>query len=243
MKMIYAGVISTALVLIFGIALVIPAYFQVDTNGSKAMLIFSVTDSDGAQDWFYNLSTILQKTGVPATIFVSGEFASAHPECITSLADNIDIGSQTYSYVKLTGVSDYLHQLEEIMKGKEAVDAAGRLDSRLFMAPFRATDDNIYSLLNRSGILADFSYTDHYNKFHNGQFIKFEIESCNGSKFSTDYILQNKASGLIMIYFEAFTPIARISELLTSLKSAKWQFFNASEITGLTLTVRREKET
>ncbi|MCJ7632460.1 hypothetical protein MUP77_08720, partial [Candidatus Bathyarchaeota archaeon] len=79
MKIIHAGAISTTLVLLIGIALVIPAYFQNEPNNSKVMLVFSVIDGETAQDWFYNLSTVLRVSGVPATIFITGDFVNSHP--------------------------------------------------------------------------------------------------------------------------------------------------------------------
>ncbi|MCJ7634052.1 polysaccharide deacetylase family protein [Candidatus Bathyarchaeota archaeon] len=239
MKILYAGAISTALIIVIGIALVIPIYFRFQSESPIVMLVFSVIDGATAQDWFDNLSTILRVNGVPATLFITGDFVNSHPGCLDGLAESIDVGSQTYSYVNLTNVSDYLVQLQEVKRGKEAVDAAGNFESRLFMAPFRATDDNLYSILNRSGILADFSSTDHYTKVYNGRFLRFDVKSYNGSLLSANQILQGKAGDPIIIYFESFTSIARISELLASLKSAKWRFINASEITGLPLTERR----
>ncbi len=240
MRIIVAGAVSTTLVLVIGLALVIPAYFQIDVSSPKAMLVFSVTDSETAQNWFNNLSIILRVNNVPATVFLTGDFANSHPECLSSLANNIDVGSQTYSYANLTNIPDYLVQLQEVKRGKEAVDAAGKLNSRLFMAPFRATDNNIYSILNRSGILADFSAADHYNKLYNGHFIRFDAKTYDGSVLSTNQILQTKTDEPIIIYFNSLVSIARISELVASLKSAKWSLLNASEITGLNLTERQK---
>ncbi|MFH0897815.1 MAG: polysaccharide deacetylase family protein [Candidatus Bathyarchaeota archaeon] len=238
MKIIFIGAISTAMILVIGFALVIPFYFQFDVSSQNVMLVFSVIDSETAQDWFNNLTTVLRVSGVPATIFITGDFANSHPGCLDGLADSIDVGSQTYSYMNLTDVSDYLVQLQEVKRGKEAVDAAGKLDSRLFKAPFGNTDNNIYSLLNRSGIIADFSYADHYNKFYNGQFIRIGIDSYDGSSYSADFFLHLKASEPIMINFNTSTSVKKINELINALKASKTRFATASEVTGLPLTVR-----
>lgn len=58
----------------------------------------------------------------------------------------IDIGSQTCSYSNLTSICDYGTALKEIPKDKQAVYASGNLNSRLFKAPYRDNDGNIYSL-------------------------------------------------------------------------------------------------
>jgi len=241
MKITYAGAISTAAVILLGMVLIIPAFSPPsppDNYRQRVLLVFSVADEGDASEWLLDLSFTLNKHQVPATVFVSGKLASSHPECIVAFADNVDIGSRTYSYVELPAIPDYLIQLEEVENGKNAVDTAGNLNSKLFMAPFRETDDEIYSLLSRSGIIADFSYTDHYNKFHNGQFIRFEIESYDGSEYSADFFLHIETEEPIMILFESDTPVTRIDDFIAILKSGKTHFINASEITGLNLTLR-----
>ena len=241
MKITYAGAISTAAVILIGMVLIIPAFSPPsppDYHRQTVLLVFSVAEEDDAPEWLLDLSSTLNKHQVPATVFVSGKIASSHPECIGAFTDNVDIGSRTYSYVELPEISDYFIQLEEVEKGKNSVDAAGNLNSKLFMAPFRETDDEIYSLLSRSGIIADFSYTDHYNKFHNGQFIRFEIESYDGSEYSADFFLHIETEEPIMILFESDTPVTRIDDFIAILKSGKTHFINASEITGLNLTLR-----
>ncbi|MFH0748647.1 MAG: polysaccharide deacetylase family protein [Candidatus Bathyarchaeota archaeon] len=240
MKTIHAGTISTVTALFRGIALVVPTYFKFDLNRPIIMLVFNIVSEDRSSDWLASILAVFTKYNVPATVFVTGRFASSHPEWIDALAENIDAGSLTYSYVSITSITDYLLQLEEVKKGKKGVAIAGNLGSRLFRAPFGDTDDNIYSLLNHSGIYADCSYADHYNKFYNRQFIKFEKDSFDGSKYSAENFLSIETRGPFMIFYNDIAHVEKIDNFIFTLKSARCSFVNASGITGLSLTARQK---
>jgi len=241
MKLIYAATISTGLILVLGLAMVLPIYTHSPNRPReqlRVMLFFSVTDPQNAAAWCSNLSAFLTEKNIKATVFISGLIADLYPESVRVFPAFVDIGSQTYSYVNLTSIPDYLTQLEEVRKGKEAVDGAGNLDSRLFRAPYGSTDENIYSLLNRSGIVADFSYNEQYNKYYNGQFIKFNLKTYNGTEHSAEFFLSIKQTDEpVAIMFDDSTSINEIKSLVTDLLG-KVRFANASEVTGLDLTIR-----
>lgn len=243
MKLIWAALISTALIFIVGIVLVIPLYIQFPTPEKRlrVLLCFSVLDSNDVSEWCFNLSSMLEKQNVKGAVFFVGKVAEQHPECVSTFGREIDIGSQTYSYINLTSIPDYTLQLEEVKKGKKAVDCAGNLYSRLFRAPYGSTDENIYSLLTRSDIIADFSYKQQYNVYVNGQFIKFEASVYDGSTFTAEYFLKlSKKDQLIIIFFESSHSIAEIEEFVSELKKGKVDFINASELVGCELTRRND---
>jgi peptidoglycan/xylan/chitin deacetylase (PgdA/CDA1 family) len=160
---------------------------------------------------------------------------------VTALAaySGIDIGSQTYSYVALPSLKDYAQALDEVKHGKDAVDRAGNINSRLFKAPYGATDQNIYSLLTNSGIAADFSYSSQYNKFEGGQFVKYDLASCGSCGESPDKVRQllNTRSP-VMIDIDNTAKTSEIESLVVALKNSDMNLVNASELTGLDLTVR-----
>lgn len=241
LKLIWAAGISTIFIIIVGIVLVVPLYLQSPTPEKRArvLLCFSVLDSYDISEWCFNLSSILEKHGVKAAVFFVGKVAEQHPECVSMFGKKIDVGSQTYSYINLTSIPDYTLQLEEIQKGKKAVDHAGNLYSRLFKAPYGSTDENIYSLLTRSDIIADFSYKQQYNVYINGQFIKFEAAVHDGSAFTADYFLKlSKKDQPNIIFFESSFPTNKIEEFVSKLKTGNVDFVNASELTGCELTRR-----
>ena len=241
MKLVHLGAISTGIVIVLGIAMVVPAFTRAPQYSPPlvAMLSFSIVDDSNAANWCNDLSSILNKYGIKATVFVTGKVADQHPECVKVFSNNIDIGSQTYTYVDLKTISDSTAQLEEVRNGKQAVDYAGKLYSRVFKAPHGSTDDNIYSLLSRSDIVADFSYNQQYNKYYNGQFIKFDLAAYDGSRYSADFFRALPVAEVpTVINFDNSTPIEQIDHFISQLKSSNIRFVNASEITGIDLTIR-----
>ncbi|OGD46007.1 hypothetical protein A3K70_03615 [Candidatus Bathyarchaeota archaeon RBG_16_48_13] len=242
MKMIHAAAISTTLVIAMGIGMILPLFLNSSQQAQPLiiMLSFSVVKNSGnVESWCTNLSNILKEQNAKATVYFTGAIADLHHDWVTAFQDGIDIGSQTYNYVDLTSISDYDIQLLEVKKGKEAVDRAGNLVSRVFKAPYGNTDENIYSLLNRSDIIADFSYELQYNKLYLGQFMKFDLVTYNGSDHPTDFFANlPKTSTPIMITFDDSMSIDLIDEVISKLKANNVRFVSASELTGLELTLR-----
>jgi peptidoglycan/xylan/chitin deacetylase (PgdA/CDA1 family) len=241
LKLTWAAAISTALIITAGVILVAPLFTRLPKpeTQQRALLCFSILDSNDVSEWCLNLSSILEKHNVKAAVFFVGKVAEQHPECVSTFSRNVDIGSQTYSYIDLTSISDYTLQLEEVKKGKKAVDEAGNLYSRLFRAPYGSTDENIYSLLSRADIIADFSYEQQYNVYEDGKFIKFEASVYNGSDHSADYFLKlPKKTQPLIIFFENSASTAKIEEFVSKLKAGNIEFISASELVGCELTTR-----
>jgi hypothetical protein len=246
--MVHAGTIVTGIVILIGIAIVSPVYFQKrPISQSTILLSFSIINDNSIPKWCNDLSSMLGKYQLKAVVFITGSVAERNPACVSSFSSkDIDIGSQTYNYVNLTSISDYSAALEEVRSGKEVLDKTANLDSRLFKAPYGSTDQNIYSFLTRSGIVADFSYAQHYNKYENGKFIKYDLVAYEGAIYSSDQINNIIPSNNIpvLINFDNSTPIDQIDSFLSKLKSIgngnSIYFVNASELTGINLTQRKE---
>ncbi len=235
--------IVTIAVVITGVAMIVPMFLQTaQTKGAprqKLMLSFSVTQDSESVEWCKSLSSLLDDSAIGATVFIVGKVAEQHPECVSYFSEKVDIGSQTYSNIDLTGIADYLLKLKEVEGGKKAVDMAGNLYSQVFRAPFYRTDQDIYSLLSRSGIVADFSYKNQYNVYMEGQFLRFNAAMFNGRDLSTDSIpILPEPSMPLIIHFEDTDSIDSISAFLSGLKADNFEFVNASEIVGFALTER-----
>ena len=241
MKLKYVATIVTALVIVIGFAMISPLYLrpvEVQTK-QTVMLTFSVLEPDGAVEWCKDLSSTLNTYNLPATVFIVGKIAEQYPQTVLSFGNNVDIGSETYNNTNLTTISDYTLKLEQVKEGKAAVDNAGHLDSKVFRAPYWATDLDIYSLLSRSGILADFSYKSQYNVYLNGQFIRFDAATYEGRDYAPGYFLtQNKTSLPLIIDFDNTYSISNIESYLSRLKTANFDFVNGSELVGMSLTTR-----
>lgn len=238
LKLIHVSAISTGIVVFLGMLMVIPTYIQ-PASPQFFLLTFSVYENVD-QSWCDDLASTIKKHNIQATIFFSGKIAEKFPKCVKTFPTNVDIGSQTYHYVSLSSIPDYTLQLKEIQRGKQAVDDAGNLNSKLFKAPYGTTDDNIYSLLTRSNIIADFSYDDQYNKYYNGQFIKFQLKSYHGANNTVEFFQNLPANEPIVINYDSSTPVNYIDNFISKIKSKNTVFLDASELTGLQLTIRNE---
>lgn len=242
MKLFVAATFSTTFVIVAGFLIIFPLFIHPQPdNRQQILLSFSVTESEGSVNWCEKLSFFLESHDLSGTVFFTGKVAEEHPECVSFFDYKIDIGSQTFSNINLSTISDYTIQLEEITRGKQAVDAAGKLYSRIFKAPNGAVDDNIYSLLSRSDILADFSYNNQYNMFVDGQFLKFDTIVYNAKNVSSAFILNlEKTTKPLIIQFDNDCSIEMISNFISNLGVESFVFVNASELTNLNLTLRGE---
>jgi len=247
LKLMHLGALTTSIVVVMGIALVIPAYTQRHVP-TRMILSFTIIDSQNVPEWCQEVSNILHRHNMKAIVFATGAIANEYPECIRDFSHygTIDLGSQTLNYVNLTSISDYTVALDEIQKGKQAIDVAGNVDSKLFRAPYGSTDDDIYSLLHRSDISADFSYWDHYNKYENNQFVRYELKRIEHPKFSPE-ILDGIANSdkTVLLNFNNTILADEIEDFISSLKSSisnrnDIQIVNASDLLQLDLTSTRE---
>ena len=232
---------ATALVIMAGLAMISPAFFRLNNiePKQKVMLSFNVSESADIVQWCKDLSSLLNRHNLGASVFIVGKVAEQYPQVVSSFGDKVDIGSQTYSDLNLTDISDYSVKLQEVKDGKMAVDNAGNLNTRVFRAPLGATDGDIYSLLSRSGILADFSYETQYNVYKDGQFVKYDALVYEARNYSTDFFSTlSQATKPIIIVFDNGYPISDVEAVILGLKKADVEFVSASELTGLTLTTR-----
>lgn len=240
----FIATIITVLVIVAGFAMISPI-FRIKSEAQtrqKVMLSFSISQGDEAIEWCKGLATLLNENDIGATVFITGKVAEQYPGFISYFSQKVDIGSQTYSNLDLTTIADYSIKLKEVEEGKKAVDKAGNLYSRVFRAPFGAADQDIYSLLSRSGIMADFSYGDQYNIYQNGQFIKYEAIVCKEYDHISDLSLAPSVTNLpIIIFLDDTDSIASIKTLISRLKMNNFELVNASDIVGFTLTDRLDR--
>jgi len=237
-----AAIITTALVIVAGFAMISPMFLQsaAETKPKQKVLLgFSISQNANVVEWCESLSSLLNTSNVGAGVFIVGKVAEQHPECVSCFDEKVDIGSQTYSDLDLTAIDDYSLKLKEVEEGKKAVDKAGNLYSRAFRAPFGATDQDIYSLLSRSGIMADFSYESQYNIYQGGQFVKYNAVVYFGRDHSPDFFSTLSPSTMpLIIFFDNTDSIASIKELISSIKKSDFEFVNPSDLAGFVLTTR-----
>jgi peptidoglycan/xylan/chitin deacetylase (PgdA/CDA1 family) len=234
------GIIATASIVLLGIIIALPPLLQ-PIPATNVILSFSVVSDINMPDWCLEVSELLKEKNIDASFFISGKLAEEYRDCVRSFDPvSVDIGSSTYNYTDLTSQVDYSQLLGEVKKGKQALDDVGNIDSRSFRAPYGRTDDNIYSLLSRSGIFADFSYADRYHKYDQTQFIRFDADvydATTRSGFKTFLADRAESNKPILVYFDNTVPLSEVKDIVQELKVKKVTFVNASTLTTLDLTV------
>ena len=227
-SLVYAASIATGITVLIGTLVILPAF--VNDEKHQILLSFEIQPHGNITEFCNELADLLNKEQTQSTLFISGILAEEHPSCITKFGTNTDIGSQTYSYKELPTIYDYLEQQKEIELGKKTIDDIGNIDSKLFKAPNMNTDDNIYSLLDRNGIEFDLSYSDHYNKYHENQFLRFELTSLNWDEIqSTNFSALDKDIP-ILITLDSSVSIYNIDQVIQQLKTKNVKFINPSNL-------------
>jgi hypothetical protein len=102
--------------------------------------------------------------------------------------------------------------------------------------------------LSRNGIIADFSYANHYNKYENGMFVRYDLKTLNGNKeglnlfpivYHDDDIRSMQVP--VAVNFNDTMGIGHIRDSISTIGSFHdVQFVNASELVRNKLTVRVE---
>jgi len=240
----HAAALATSAIIIIGFAMISPIFFrqnQVVTN-QKVMLCFSIMEPKGSAEWCKSLSLILNKYDLAATVFITGKVAEQYPQTVTCFNERIDIGSQTFSGVNLASILDYSLKLQEIQKGKTAVENAGNLCTKVFRAPYGDADEDIYSLLCRSDITADFSYENQYNIYYIDKFIKIETKTYDSAQYPPEFFSSlSEVTVPIIITFEENCSVSSIDDFLSALEKTNLDFVNASDLAGCELTIRQEQ--
>lgn len=236
MKLVYLGAISTGIVLILGMAMVVPAFIFTSTAEAeklKVIIQIEITENNNLPFWCIELNEQLEQDRLKSVVFLHGKIAEIYPECIFQ-GNYVDVGSQGHQYRDITQISDYLQQLSEIQKGKKTIDVLGGFESKVFKAPFGSTDDDIYSLLNRSEILADFSNQNQYNLFLDGQFVKYDLLTLE----NVDELDSLDNFQTVTFSFNNSESVDSIFTTIKKIKNYEVQFVNPSDLYGKSLTIR-----
>jgi peptidoglycan/xylan/chitin deacetylase (PgdA/CDA1 family) len=238
LKLQQVAAIITVLVIVAGAVIISPLFFRHDQLQVEpkqvVMLSFTVSEADDVDEWCQNLSSILSSYNLPATIFIEGKIAEQNPQTVKCFGNKVDFGSLTYDNVNLTTIDDYSLKVWEVEQGKEAVDDSANTNSTIFQAPNGATDEDIFSILSSSGIIADFSYKDHFNIYRNGRFEKIVAEAADANDYSMEYLLKRQitASPLIIQFDNTWTT-EQIDSFLSGLKAGSFDFVRSSQFLGL----------
>ncbi len=117
------------------------------TKRVVALTFDAGANADAAQ----SILATLRNEGVPATFFLTGAWARAHPGLATAIAARYPIGNHTFDHPDLT----LLHEAaakDQIRRGAAAIEAvAGRPPEALFRFPFGASNAPLIGIANGLG--------------------------------------------------------------------------------------------
>lgn len=120
---------------------------------SRRVVALTFDGGAGSQGATAILAT-LRAQGVPASFFVTGAFASAHPATVRQMAAVGPVGNHTWSHPDLTTVGDAAIR-QQLSTTRSAIEAAGGGDPRpWFRFPYGANDARTLATVNADGYAA-----------------------------------------------------------------------------------------
>lgn len=120
---------------------------------SRKVVALTFDGGAGSQGAASVLAT-LRAQGVPASFFVTGAFASAHPSVVRQMAAVGPVGNHTWNHPDLTTVSGTVIR-QQLSSTRSAIEAAGGGDPRpWFRFPYGANDARTLATVNADGYAA-----------------------------------------------------------------------------------------
>ncbi|MEA2234538.1 MAG: peptidoglycan-N-acetylglucosamine deacetylase [Solirubrobacteraceae bacterium] len=115
--------------------------------GSAARRDLALTFDDGPGPWTAPILRTLERHRAPATFFVIGRQAAAHPELVRrEIQDGFAVEAHTQDHARLTTLTASA-QRAQIAHGVAAIVAAGAPTPRLFRPPYGAFDATTLRIL------------------------------------------------------------------------------------------------
>ncbi|HEY1176306.1 MAG TPA: polysaccharide deacetylase family protein [Phytomonospora sp.] len=118
---------------------------------TAAKVVALTIDVGGDDAGLAAMLAALTAEGVPATFFVTGEFAAAHPAQVGAiLAGGHRVGNHSMTHPRFPGLSDTEIAIE-VADAERALNTAGADPRPWFRFPYGDRDDRCVGLLNGSG--------------------------------------------------------------------------------------------
>ena len=122
-------------------------------SGPAVALTFDACPHPGPRGYDEAIVRVLSDSGVPATFFISGEWAEEHPEAARRLAGDplFEIGNHSFSHPHLTQASEPLIR-RELSRTEHLFDSLGLRHVPLFRPPFVETDNRLEEIAASLGL-------------------------------------------------------------------------------------------
>lgn len=227
------GIVVLSIIMIVGFGMkLIPGAITVTTLSTRNDLpIHSVECEDPrvslsfdvawANDDIQRILDILDKHGIKATFFLTGEWAEQYPEDVKAIAAaGHDLGNHSEKHKEMTRLSKK-ECIQEIAKTHEQVKKLTGVEMKLFRAPYGAYDNTLVGIARECGY-----YT-----------IQWNIDSLDWKDYGVDSILkktvENEKLGngsILLLHVGAkYTPKA-LGQIITGLQEKGYEIVPVSEL-------------
>ena len=192
--------------------------YCVETNEKKISISFDA--AWGAED-FNKIMEILEKHGVKATFFMTGEWVEKYPDCVKMLVEKgHDLGNHSASHPDMTKLTKE-KQREQILQVHNAVKELTGYEMDLFRPPYGAYNNDVIRTC----------YEVNYFP------IQWDVDSLDWKDLSATEIINkvcnHKALGsgsIILCHNGAKYTADALDEMLTQLKQQGYELVPISEL-------------
>lgn len=124
------------------------AHYQGSTNQKMIALTFNV---DWGEDYVPQLLEILREAEVKATFFITGKWASKHPELVKAIdKDGHDVGNHGHGHKHLKNLSD-AQLRQDITEAEKILQGITGRKPKLFAPAYGEVDERITGISNQLG--------------------------------------------------------------------------------------------
>lgn len=167
------------------------------------------------------LLDILERTGVHATFFFTGEWISHYPEDVkTILAKGHEVGNHSENHKQMSQLSKEQCK-EELQKVHDKVKELTGLEMNLFRPPFGDYDDTVIEAANELG-------------YH---VIQWDVDSLDWKDYGCDSIIHTVTThkhlgngSIILMHNGAKYTKDALEQMITELKNQGYEFVKVSEL-------------
>ncbi len=126
-------------------------------------------DCEGSREQILRVARAFESHGVAATFFFTGETAASYPDVVRDIARTHCVNSHTQSHANLRRLTK-TRQRQEILNGRDTVEAILGAAARGFRAPYHAINRDTVNILNEEGFRFDVSGL--YYRYNMGRVIE-----------------------------------------------------------------------
>ncbi|MFS0773795.1 polysaccharide deacetylase family protein [Sphingomonas sp. 1P08PE] len=226
----------------------LPTPYVVQRAGAVAKTVALTFDDGPDPDWTPPILTELEKAGVPATFFVIGENALAHPQLLRRIvADGDEIGNHTYTHPNLADTGAHTTRLE-LNATQRLIEAYTGRSTTLFRAPyFGDAEPTTADEIGPAMIAQDQGYTvvglhvdpNDWQRPGTDAIVSQVIAQVEGATAtnSANVILLHDGGG------DRAQTVAALPRIIAGLRARGYRFATASQLVGVPRAVAMPKVT